>query len=194
MAQATEAIEVGPRPAPPIVKDRRDADVKYYTASQFQLMWWKFRKHRLALVGVVLLAVFLFIALFAEILAPYSPLSRTPAYLYGPPQKLHFVSKDGKFQWPPYTNALKLSMNPKTFLLEIEEDTNHPWPLTFFFHGDPYKLWGFIKSDIHVFGVQEGHLHLLGTDKLGRDIFSRLLFATRTLAWWACLSPFSWGC
>jgi peptide/nickel transport system permease protein len=180
MTQITEALDVAPRPVPPPSGIAREADIRYYTASQFQLMWWKFRKHRLALVGVGVLGFFVFIALFAEFLSPYGPLSRTPAYLYGPPQKLHFVNAAGQFQWRPYTNALKAAMDPKTFILEIKEDTNDPWPVYFFVHGDPYTLLGLIKSDRHLFGVKEGHLHLLGTDKLGRDIFSRLLFATRT--------------
>src|SRR5258706_11955483 len=114
MAQATEAIDVGPRPAAPLITGRREADLKYYTASKFQLMWWKFRKHRLALVGVAVLGFFLFIALFAEFLSPYGPLSRTPVYLYGPPQKLHFVNASGQFQWRPFTYALKAGMDPKT--------------------------------------------------------------------------------
>ena len=180
MAQITEAVEVAPSPALPIGVPRRQADLRYYTASQFQLMWWKFRKHRLALVGVATLGFFFFIAVFAEFLAPYDSLARTPDYLFGPPQKLHFVDAAGKFSWRPVTFALKASMDPKTFLLTIKEDPKKPWPVYFFVHGDPYTLLGFIKSDLHLFGVKEGHLHLLGTDKLGRDILSRLFYATRT--------------
>jgi peptide/nickel transport system permease protein len=100
--------------------------------------------------------------------------------LRSPPQTLHFVNADGKFQWRPFTNALTLAMNPKTFLLEIEEDTDTPWPVYFLVKGDPYTMWGFIESDRHLFGVAEGHLHLLGTDQLGRDLLSRLLVAIRT--------------
>jgi peptide/nickel transport system permease protein len=71
-------------------------------------------------------------------------------------------------------------MNPKTFILEITEDPKNPWPVYFFVQGDKYKLFGFIKTNIHLFGVKEGYLHLLGTDKLGRDLLTRLFFATRT--------------
>jgi peptide/nickel transport system permease protein len=178
MAQITEAVDAAPRPAPPRVV--KDAEIKYYTASQFQLMWWKFRKHRLALIGTVLLAVFVFIALFAEFLSPYTPGSRTPNYLFGRPQVLHFVDAEGNFHLRPFTYALTAAMDPETFLLEVKEDTSEPWPVYFFVKGDPYKMWGLIESDIHLFGVQEGHLHLLGTDQLGRDILSRLFHATRT--------------
>jgi peptide/nickel transport system permease protein len=158
----------------------REAEIRYYTASQFQLMWWKFKKHRLALIGMSLLAVFIFVALFAEFLSPYAPAVRTPNYLFGRPQVLHFVDAEGKFHLRPFTYALTAGMNRETFLLEVKEDTSQPWPVQFFVKGDPYKMWGLIESDVHLFGVQEGHLHLLGTDQLGRDILSRLFHATRT--------------
>jgi peptide/nickel transport system permease protein len=180
MTHLTEAIDVVPNPAPPAPGIARDLENRYYTASQFQLMWWKFRKHRLALIGTALLAVFVFIALFAEFLSPYGPAVRTPEYLFGGPQALHFVDADGKFHLRPFTYALTAAMDPQTFLLEVKEDTSEPWPVHFFVKGDPYEMWGVIKSDRHLFGVEEGHLHLLGTDQLGRDILSRLFHATRT--------------
>jgi peptide/nickel transport system permease protein len=179
MTQITEAIDVAPQPASQ-PETAHEAEIRYYTASQFQLMWWKFRKHRLALVGSTILGIFIFIALFAEFLSPYAPTARTPDYLFGRPQKLHFVDAEGKFHLRPFTYALEAAMDPQTFLLTVKEDTAKPWPVYFFVHGDEYKMWGFIKSDRHLFGVQEGHLHLLGTDKLGRDLLSRLFHATRT--------------
>jgi peptide/nickel transport system permease protein len=180
MSQITEAIDVVPNPAPPLPGIAREMEIRYYTASQFQLMWWKFKKHRLALIGMSLLAVFIFIALFAEFLSPYGPAVRTSNYLFGRPQVLHFVDAEGKFHLRPFTYALTAAMDPETFLLEVKEDTDEPWPVYFFVKGDPYKMWGLIESDIHLFGVEEGHLHLLGTDQLGRDILSRLFHATRT--------------
>ncbi len=180
MTQITEAIDVAPRPETPPSGIAQEAENRYYTASQFQLMWWKFKKHRLALVGSTILGIFLFIALFAEFLSPYAPTARTVDYLFGRPQVLHFVDAEGKFHLRPFTYALTAAMDPKTFLLEVKEDTSKPWPVYFFIKGDPYKMWGVIQSDRHLFGVKDGHLHLLGTDKLGRDILSRLLHATRT--------------
>jgi peptide/nickel transport system permease protein len=179
MAQITEAIDV-PRPEPSKPGAAKQAEIRYYTASQFQLMWWKFKKHRLALIGTVLLAIFVLIALLAEFLSPYAPGSRTPNYLFGRPQTVHFVDAEGNFHLRPFTYALAAAMDPETFLLEVKEDTSEPWPIYFFVKGEPYKMWGIIESDIHLFGVKEGHLHLLGTDQLGRDILSRLFHATRT--------------
>ena len=180
MTQITEAIDVVPNPVPPAPGIAREMEIRYYTASQFQLMWWKFRKHRLALIGSAILGLFVFIAAFAEFLSPYAPAVRTPNYLHGRPQVLHFVDADGKFHLRPFTYALTAVMDPQTFLLEVKEDTSEPWPVYFFIKGDPYKMWGLIESDVHLFGVEEGHLHLLGTDQLGRDILSRLFHATRT--------------
>ena len=180
MTRITEAVDAAPRPAPRPSGVAQEAENRYYTASQFQLMWWKFKKHKLALIGSAILGFFVFIALFAEFLSPYAPAVRTPNYLFGGPQVLHFVDAEGKFHLRPFTYALTAAMDPETFLLEVKEDTSQPWPVYFFVKGDPYKMWGLIKSDVHLFGVQEGHLHLLGTDQLGRDLLSRLFHATRT--------------
>lgn len=180
VARIAEASEVASSPAPPKARRSARREDRYYTASQFQLMWWKFKKHRLALVGTVLLALFAFIALFAEFLSPYAPGARTPTYLFGRPQILRFVDAEGNFHLRPFTYSLSATMNPETFLLEVKEDTSQPWPIYFFVKGEPYKLWGLIESDVRLFGVKEGHLHLLGTDQLGRDLLSRLFHATRT--------------
>ena len=180
MAQATEVIPAGTRRAPTAADKAREAELKYYTASQFQLMWWKFRKHRLALAGAVILGFLAFIALFAEFLAPYDPATRTPDYLNGAPQVLYFREAGENYSWPPFTYALQVRMNPETYLLEVTQDLDDPWYLKLLVRGDPYKMWGLIESDLHLFGVEEGHLHLLGTDDLGRDLLSRLFFATRT--------------
>lgn len=178
MAEAVTPPQTAPRPSEPPAP--RQAELRYYTASQFQLMWWKFRKHRLALIGTTILAGFVFIAAFAEFLAPYSAVGRTPEYLYGRPQTLHFIDAEGQFHLRPFTYALAARMDPKTFLLETIEDPTTPWPVKFFVSGDKYKFWGLVETDLHLFGVEEGHLHLLGTDQLGRDILSRLFYATRT--------------
>jgi len=200
MTQITETADVeagdgASRPAQAKSGRGIERENRYYTASQFQLMWWKFKKHRLALVGTVLLAIFAIIALFAEFLAPYTAGARTPNYLFGRPQVLHFVDVEGQFHLRPFTYSLTAAMDPKTYLLEVKEDTSQPWPVYFFIKGAPYKLWGVIESDVHLFGVydpnfsamgaeklgkKEAHLHLLGTDQLGRDILSRLFYATRT--------------
>jgi peptide/nickel transport system permease protein len=180
MAQATEAVPGSARTAPVAPAQAGEAELKYYTASQFQLMWWKFRKHKLALAGTVILGLLTFVAAFAEFLAPYDATARTAVYLNGRPQTLRIRDAQGNFTWPPFTYALAVRMNPDTFLLETTEDLEDPWHVRFFVHGDEYEMWGLFESDLHLFGVDEGHLHLLGTDGLGRDVLSRLFYATRT--------------
>ena len=76
-----------------------DKALKYYTATHFQLMWWRFRKHRLALLGSVLLGLYFLVALLAEFWAPLSPFTRNTRYILGPPQILHFIDDEGNFHW-----------------------------------------------------------------------------------------------
>ncbi len=157
--------------------DARDAEIKYYTASQFQLIWWKFKRHRLALIGTFILALFLVIAVLAEFLAPYDPFNRNAEYLFGPPQAIHFF-EDGTLH-APFVYGITFAMDPVSFQLSVKEDTSVRIPLQLFVHGDAYKLFGIFPTDIHLFGVEKGFVHLMGSDKLGRDLFSRILFATR---------------
>lgn len=153
--------------------------IKYYTATQFQLIWWRFKKHRLAILGTVILGLYLVVVLFAEFLAPTSPYTRNTAYLLGPPQKLRF-SDEGGFYLQPFVYGVRTVRNPETLRLEFEEDTSVKMPIRLFVRGEPYKLWGVMRSDVHLFGVEEGFVHLFGTDDLGRDVLSRIAFATRT--------------
>lgn len=157
----------------------QESENKYYTASQFQLIWWKFKRHRLALIGTFILAIFLIISLFAEFLAPYDPFNRDAEFLFGPPQVIRFLDKEGTFHLQPFVYGITFAMDPKTFLLTVTEDQSVKIPVEFFVKGDPYKLLGIFPTDIHLFGVKEGFLHIMGADALGRDLFSRILFATR---------------
>lgn len=180
MAEATKMTQF---PAPAKFKGRKvrteEEEIKYYTATQFQLMWWKFRKHRLALLGTTLLGLFFVIVLFCEFLAPLDPFTRNSSYIFGPPQKLRFVDEEGAFHLRPFVYGVTNRLNPETFELEVMEDTSTMLPVRFFVRGDPYKFWGLIKTDIHLFGLEDGFLHLFGTDKLGRDLLSRILLGTR---------------
>lgn len=152
---------------------------KYFTATQFQLMWFKFRRHRVALVGVIVLGLFLFIMVFCEFLAPYGPQSRNADYLFGPPQKIHFRNEEGQFIGP-FVYGVTTAFNRETMQLDLIEDTTQIFPVKFFAKGEPYKFWGLFNADLHLFTVEGGYLHLFGTDSLGRDVFSRTFYGTRT--------------
>jgi len=161
-------------------KDQTEEELKYYTATQFQLIWWRFKKHRLALLGTLILAFFFLIVLFADFIAPLDPFTRNSDYIFGPPQKLHFIDEEETFHLRPFVYGVSNNLDPETFQFYTIEDTSQAFPVKFFVKGDPYKLWGFIRTDIHLFGVEDGFIHMLGTDKLGRDLLSRTFFATRT--------------
>lgn len=151
----------------------------YYTATQFQLMWWKFRRHRMAIVGSVVLAIFLFIMIFCEFLAPYQPQSRNSDYIFGKPQRIHIFDQNGKFQGL-FVYGVETTFNRDTMQLVLTEDRDVIRKIRIFGSGEPYKMWGIIRTNVHLFVVEDGFVHLFGTDNLGRDVFSRTLYGTRT--------------
>src|SRR5689334_17573529 len=118
MADAANTLPVNP-PVERAAPRQRSAeqDNKYYTAGQFQLIWWRFKKHRLALIGMSLLAIFAFIMLFAEFVGPVAGTTRNVGYLNGPPMAIRFIDVDGHFHLRPFVYGVTNKMNPKTFLL-----------------------------------------------------------------------------
>ena len=156
---------------------------KIFVASPRQLMWWRFRRHRMALLSGVVLILLYLVALTWEFLAPYNPLRHDVQSVYAPPQGMQFFDEEG-FHFPPFVYGLKGERDPETFRKIYEVDKTEKHPIKFMVQGDPYKFWGFIKSDLHLFGLEdnEGTVFLLGADRLGRDVLSRLLAATRISA------------
>lgn len=151
----------------------------YYTATQFQLMWWKFRRHRMAIVGSAVLAIFVFIMIFCEFLAPYGPQSRNSDYIFGKPQRLHLFDEAGKFQGV-FVYGVETAFDRETMQLVLTEDRDVIYKIRLFGRGETYKLWGILETNLHLFVVDDGFIHLFGTDNLGRDVFSRTLYGTRT--------------
>jgi peptide/nickel transport system permease protein len=151
----------------------------YYTATQLQLMWWKFRRHRVAIIGSIVLGIFIFILLFCEFLSPYGSQSRDSDYIFGPPQKIRLFDEKGAFRGL-FVYGMSTSFDIKSMTLNLKEDKEAIHKIVFFAKGEKYKMWGFIKSNVHLFLAEEGYIHLFGTDNLGRDVFSRTLIGTRT--------------
>lgn len=156
-------------------KKKRDLQEDIFIATQWTLMWRKFRKHKLAMVGTAVVAFFYFIAIFCEVIAPQDPLKRNTDYIHVPPQRVHWIGPHG---FGPYVYGLKLEEDPETWKKYYTEDTNLIIPISLFTRGDPYKMWGIIPGDVHLFGAQ-GPLFLLGTDDSGRDMLSRVIYGIR---------------
>ncbi len=156
------------------------AEERYYTASQWQLMARKFRRNKLAIAGGIVILLLYLVALFCEVLAPYDSQSRQVAYSYATPQKVHLFDRSKGLFFRPFVYGLKGDRHPVTRRKIYVDDREKAYPIRFFVRGVPYKLWGLFEMDLHVVGVEKpGTLFLLGTDELGRDLFSRFVYATR---------------
>ena len=159
---------------------------EYYLASQWKIMWWKLQRHRLAMIAGALLLFFYVSIAFVEILAPYNLETRNPTHVYAPPQAIHFFHEGafvGPFVYgfdvetvidmagPAGTRSLRRQYTP---------DTDDVQPVRFFCQGDPYELWGLVPMRFHIMCPAEGGtLYLLGTDRLGRDMLSRMIYGGR---------------
>ncbi|MCB1968833.1 MAG: ABC transporter permease [Geminicoccaceae bacterium] len=151
---------------------------KFYTASQWQLMWWRFRRHRLAMWSLWILGILYASTLVTEVIAPYSQHTRNPQEIYIAPQGIH-IFRDGALQWP-FTYGSKMTLDMKTLQRVYVVDESKVHPLRFFCRGDRYRFWNLVKGDFHLVCPGEGgSLHLLGTDRLGRDLLSRILYGAR---------------
>ncbi len=148
-------------------------------ATHWQLMWWRFRKHRMAMTGAAVLGIFLIISLFAEFIAPYGSHRRNPRYLQGPPMGIHLFDDNWNFHLRPFIYGWVNKRDPVTYRLRAVVNTSKQIPLRFFTRGETYKFWGLLESDLHLFGADKGFVNIFGTDQLGRDVFSRLMYATR---------------
>jgi peptide/nickel transport system permease protein len=156
-------------------------DERIFVASQWQLMWWRFRKHKLAMASGVIVIGFYLAALGADFLAYADPHTSEAQRSLMPPQPLYFF--DG-WRFSPHVYAIKGRRDPMTFKRVYQVDANQKIPVRFFARGFDYKFLGFIPTNIHLLGANAGMetekaMFLLGTDVQGRDLWSRLLYATR---------------
>lgn len=151
---------------------------RFYTASQWQLMRWRFSRHKLAVVSFWFLAILYASTLITEFLAPYELQTRNIQAIFAPPQKVHLFN-DGAFVGP-FVYGTTSSLDMRTMQRIYIEDKSKVLPLRFFCRGDPYRFWGLVESDLHLVCPPDGGtLYLLGTDRLGRDVFSRILYGAR---------------
>jgi peptide/nickel transport system permease protein len=152
--------------------------VKVQRAGQWQLAWWKFKRHKLAVFGGIVVLLVYLVAIFAEFLAPQDVNAYSARYTYAPPQQLHFWDEHGLAL---YVNGYKTQVNKESLAREFTIDPEEKIPVGFFVKGAPYLMWGVIPADIHLIGPinPSQPMFLWGADRLGRDMLSRVIHGTR---------------
>jgi peptide/nickel transport system permease protein len=158
-----------------------EAEERISVATQWQLMWWRFRRHKLALVAAAVVGVLYVLVAFADFFAYADPEASEAQRSLIAPQPIYFQYPDGGFG--PHVLGMSGKRDPNTFKRVYEPDPSVKIPIQFFAHGFEYRLFGLIPTDIHLLGVANGKpeeaLFLLGTDVQGRDQWSRLMYGTR---------------
>ena len=165
------------------VVEKEDVDEQYYYASQWRLMWWRFKRHRMALISAFLLILLYLMAAFADFIAPYETTERFRRYQQAPPSTIHWFDENG-FRGP-YVYAVEQERDMETLRVTFVENRDEIIPIQFFVESEPYKIWGIFEVRHKLFGLGEAGerarigIWLFGLDSLARDVFSRTVYGAR---------------
>ncbi|MBM4456421.1 MAG: ABC transporter permease [Chloroflexi bacterium] len=166
-----------------MAESSKQSQSKPVSQSYWSLVWWKFKKNKLAIAGGVILFLmyFSFVAI-PEVVAPYA-LERRSEYTEARPQTLRFVDQEGNFRLRPFVYGLERKIDLAARRRSYVEDPSRVYDVYLFTKGDPYRLFGLIPMDIHLYGVKSddpaASVFIMGTDSLGRDYFSRIMYGGR---------------
>jgi peptide/nickel transport system permease protein len=156
------------------------AEERISVATQWQLTWWRFRKHRVAMASAIVVILFYLVALGADFLAYADPQASEAQRSLLPPQPIHLFD-EGRLS--PHVYGLRGRRDPVTMERVYEPDPDVKIPIVFFARGFEYRFLGLVPTNLHLIGVEgaraDDAIFLLGTDVQGRDLWSRLMYATR---------------